>query len=249
MKKRIHFTLLELLIVISVIAILAAMMLPALNKARTAAKKISCTNNLKQTATANTMYAADNQDIYVLRTLKSSSSLPPWSQHLMEGGYLPTSRMVNTWFRFNPALYCPAIPKQPPYPAGGSVNLYYYTYGMIDYHSDTDFNGKKSELGDFLEYRWRQNYFYRAGKVKLPSGTPLTADSGYLSSVTNFGLSYCMVRPDYAGTWGLHLRHANSLNSSYFDGHVQTSQAKTLSAGPARLKAFITEFGGTMTLE
>ena len=57
-----NFTLIELLITIAIIAILAAMILPALNSAREKARTIQCVSNLKQIGTALFSYTTDNQD-------------------------------------------------------------------------------------------------------------------------------------------------------------------------------------------
>jgi prepilin-type N-terminal cleavage/methylation domain-containing protein len=59
-SRRNGFTLIELLVVVAVIAMLLAILLPALRKARTLTKRVSCQSNLKQIAVAWNMYLDDN---------------------------------------------------------------------------------------------------------------------------------------------------------------------------------------------
>ncbi|MBO4528568.1 MAG: type II secretion system protein [Victivallales bacterium] len=81
MKTQKRFTLIELLVVIGIIAVLAAMLMPALGKAREKANQTTCINQLKQFSLACTVYRSDYRDRF-----------PYWLSSLYPD-YVPTQKL------------------------------------------------------------------------------------------------------------------------------------------------------------
>ncbi len=72
------FTLIELLVVIAIIAILAGMLLPSLGRAKAAAQRIACVNQIRQLGLASTLYAGENSGMFPER-----NSGPRWPERLL----------------------------------------------------------------------------------------------------------------------------------------------------------------------
>src|SRR5690349_9689421 len=90
MKKRNAFTLVELLVVIGIIAVLISILLPALSKAREAARSLACSSQLRQIGLAVQMYGREYNDYVVPFETKWTSS---WAANTPLSGPL-----VPRWF-------------------------------------------------------------------------------------------------------------------------------------------------------
>jgi len=113
------FTLVELLVVIGIIAVLVAILLPALNKARMQAMTLQCASNMRQLGIAEAMYANDNHDYFT--PPKNSTAGDPWytlqSYQTLLNPYLTAGKNA----KLSKAFVCSVFK---PYDAGGTAISY-----------------------------------------------------------------------------------------------------------------------------
>lgn len=227
-ERRSGFSLVELLVVIAVIAILAALLLPSLSQGKQQAVSVACLNNLRQLQVCWQMYTMDNEDTLVPNN--SVVAIPG------SGGSIPTG-----------AAWCADFPREDTTTTNiQNGMLYEYNRAPAIYHCPADQSTIVDAKGNPLPQLRTRSYNLSQSLNGYPEFNPVMRDYipsfKKLNQVQNPNVASCLVFIDehadtmydslfgmptdhYDGSktwWDLPAnRHNQGVNLSFADGHVE----------------------------
>jgi prepilin-type N-terminal cleavage/methylation domain-containing protein/prepilin-type processing-associated H-X9-DG protein len=238
MKRRNGFTLIELLVVVAIIAVLIALLLPALAKARDVAKAAVCGHNLQQLGVAELMYSNEYNGwipSYMydpFRVYKNSYTCEwIWSAFLINLKYIPmltgNVTVLNDWSgtATNSIFQCPS---DTPNTFTGNTFNRYYTYGMRKEDRGNNIIGQASIPAKFSEHPY-WFCFYRPEAMENPENVLFLGDTANRANDAAIQQWYywdTTYSVEVSG--GICIRHSKRANSWFADGHVEACGEKKL---------------------
>ena len=223
-RRGIGFTLVELLITIAIIAILCAILLPALSKVREKGRSISCLNNLKQLGLHMHMYADDNGDFLPSPECPNTpTAWTPkynWAARLNVYANPGNERGITTGTQAERGKYfqqsrCPSLP------FSGILTAKEEVYGMNPYLTGIWSSRQpacRSKIG-------------QTGTAYVPEGSPsntaILADSIYVSTSSPAGFKAQLSRLACSDSEAV-LRHSNNCNTLMGDGAARSNSRADL---------------------
>jgi prepilin-type N-terminal cleavage/methylation domain-containing protein/prepilin-type processing-associated H-X9-DG protein len=241
-KDRKGFTLIELLVVIAIIAILAAILFPVFARARRAAQRTSCLNNLKQIGTAISMYESDWDDRYPLVTGPGrifeetlTTLWPTYNAWNFRNANNPSNRSGEMrWFQNLVAPYarnkkifmCPSVTENGKWKVGATASYKWNRYGGFG-TGVTAPNNAQGVGPATAEEDPCTSYWFNAQVISA---------GGTVKQIAGESESVCERTSDAALVWDTPcgyqpttnedaaLAHEDSINVVYADGHARNFQ-------------------------
>ena len=206
--KHMSFTLIELLVVIAIIAILAGMLLPALNNARAKSLSSSCMNNLNQCGQMFRIYANDNDD---------------YAPHANHAYRLAGDKVNWYWQRdlFNQYLgkFDVKLTKCPV--TGALVDKFFMLKGKIPSENwvQSNYGINTDAVCGYTPSQYYTKRKHKMGQMQAPSRGALSVEN---EGHGNWGTGKDIANPStYACRTVTYYAHNKTANVTFFDGHCE----------------------------